>query len=218
MFNNRLDYTEERERMVIEQLQGRGIKNKKVLDAFRKVPRHKFIQQQYQESAYNDHPVPIGEGQTISQPYMVALMTELLELKGSEKVLEIGTGSGYQAAILAELASEVYTVERVELLAQKTKSTLAELGYDNLKVKVGDGSCGWQEHAPYDGIIVTCGAPSVPEPLKEQLAVNGRLVIPVGGDFSQVLTVIERKQDAFQEKEVCCCVFVPLIGRYGWNS
>lgn len=211
------NFRQEREAMVAYQLQARGIKDKKVLAAFRKVPREEFIPQQYRDQSYGDYPMPIGFGQTISQPYMVALMTECLNLKETDKVLEIGTGSGYQAAILAELCAEVYTVERLASLTEASKKILAELGYTNTKLKVDDGSLGWKEFTPYNGIIVTCGAPSVPEPLKEQLADGGRLVIPVGGDFSQVLTIIEKTKAGFSETEVCGCVFVPLIGKYGWN-
>lgn len=217
MFQKR-DFARERDQMVTEQLEVRGIKDKRVLAAFRKVSRDNFIPLEYKAESYGDHPVPIGSGQTISQPYMVALMTECLDLKETDRVLEIGTGSGYQAAILAELCSGVYTIERFSSLTERARGVLDELGYSNINLKVGDGSCGWEEYAPYNGIIVTCGAPSVPAPLKEQLAVGGRLVIPVGGGFSQTLKIIEREESRFKETEVCGCVFVPLVGKYGWSG
>lgn len=210
-------FEEERRQMVQGQLIARGITNKKVLDAFMKVPRHKFVPERYINDSYGDYPISIGEGQTISQPYMVALMTERLGLKKTDKVLEIGTGSGYQAAILAELADAVYSIERFFDLSEKAESILKDLGYDNIKLKVGDGTLGWEEFAPYDGIIVTCGAPSVPEPLKEQLNENGRLVIPLGGKFSQGLVLVRKQKESFTEEDICGCVFVPLIGKYGWK-
>ncbi|NQT95708.1 MAG: protein-L-isoaspartate(D-aspartate) O-methyltransferase [Candidatus Omnitrophica bacterium] len=213
-----LDFEKQREAMVNEQLISRGITNKRVLAAFRKVPRDKFVPEEYINEAYADFPIPIGSGQTISQPFMVALMTELLELKAQDKVLEVGTGSGYQTAILAQLCAQVYTIDRVELLAHQAKKLLGELGYENIEVVSGDGSCGLEEHAPYNGIIVTCGAPSIPEPLKEQLAEGGNLVAPVGGNFSQVLTVVKKKATGFKVEENCSCIFVPLIGKYGWQK
>ncbi len=206
-----------RQRMVDEQLIPRGISDAGVLSVFRKVPRHEFMPQEYMDSAYDDHPLPIGGGQTISQPYMVALMTEQLDLKGGEKILEIGAGSGYQAAILAEIASEVYTVERIETLAKKCDATLKKLGYKNIKVVVGDGTLGYKEAAPYDGIIVTCGAPGIPSSYIEQLKTGGILVMPIGSQFSQVLTVVKKMKEGVQTKEVCGCVFVPLIGKDGWK-
>lgn len=210
------DFSIERDEMVTGQLEGRGIKDERVLAAFGKVPRDRFVPQESKAESYADHPLPIGSGQTISQPYMAALMTECLGIKETDRVLEIGTGSGYQAAVLAELASEVYTVERFSFLQDKNRKILDELGYNNISLKVGDGSCGWEEYAPYNGIIVTAGAPSVPASLKEQLALGGRLVIPIGGGFSQVLSVIEKESQGFKEREVCGCVFVPLVGKYGW--
>lgn len=212
------DFTKEREGMVAAQLQARGIKDKRVLAAFSKVPRERFVSKECKDDSYQDRPLPIGSGQTISQPYMVAIMTELLNLKSTDRVLEIGTGSGYQTAILAELCAEVYTIERAESLSEEAGTVLAQLGYSNIRLKVDDGSCGWEENAFYDGIIVTCGAPSAPEPLKKQLAESGRLVIPIGNDFSQVLTLIERKGHVFSETERCGCVFVPLVGKYGWRD
>lgn len=204
--------------MVEEQLIARDITDKRVLEAFLKVPRHKFISQSEQNSAYGDFPLPIGCGQTISQPYMVACMTQCLGLEGNEKVLEIGTGSGYQAAILAELAKKVYTVERIESLSANAKSALLESGYKNIYFKVGDGTLGWKESAPFDGIIVTAGAPEVPQPLLDQLGENGRFVIPIGENLSQVLTVFEKKNGKVKKAEVCGCMFVPLIGKKGWSS
>lgn len=216
-----MNFDSQRVKMAEEQLIARGdITNRRVLDAFLKVPRHKFVPLQEQKSAYGDFPLPIGCGQTISQPYMVALMTQCLGLKGDEKVLEIGTGSGYQAAILAQLAKEVYTVERFAELSETAKTNISELGYSNIYFKVGDGTLGWKENAPFDGIIVTAGAPRPPQPLLEQLAQGGRLVIPIGGGFSQTLTLIKKGPGPAQieSKEVCGCMFVPLVGKEGWNK
>ncbi len=204
--------------MVETQLMPRGINDDRVLDAFLRVPRHSFVPKALAEASYADHPLPIGAGQTISQPYMVALMTECLALEGGEKVLEIGTGSGYQAAILSVLCREVCTVEKETILQERARQVLAEEGYSNIKFKQGDGTRGWEEEAPFDGIIVTAGAPAVPEALKAQLAEGGRLVIPVGDLFSQMLLLIEKKGDAYLEENVCPCVFVPLIGEFGWKK
>jgi protein-L-isoaspartate(D-aspartate) O-methyltransferase len=213
-----MDYASLRESMVTEQIIARGIRDAGVIEAFRSVPRHDFMPAKYAGSAYEDHPVPIGEGQTISQPYMVALMTKCLALKSGEKVLEIGTGSGYQTAILAEIAKEVNSVERIGALAEAASAVLRKLGYDNVRIKTDDGTIGWKEHAPYDGIIVTAGAPQIPKSLLAQLSDGGRLVIPVGGEFGQVLTLVERKGDAIEKRELCGCVFVPLIGKEGWRE
>ena len=207
-----------RKRMIEEQLLPRGITDGKVLAAIGKIPRHFFIPGKSLETAYGDYPVPVGEGQTISQPYMVALMTQCLELKGGERVLEIGTGSGYQAAILAEIAKEVYSVERFDSLAQKAQALLDELSYKNIKIKVGDGTEGWSEFAKYEGIIVTAGTPSIPEPLVEQLAEGGRLVVPVGGAFSQELILVRKTAGEISQEEICGCTFVPLVGKYGWRE
>jgi protein-L-isoaspartate(D-aspartate) O-methyltransferase len=213
-----MDYAILRKRMVEEQLIPRGIKDQRVLESFRKVERHKFIPEDLRTSAYGDFPVPIGEGQTISQPYMVALMTECLNLTGQEKVLEIGTGSGYQAAILAELAKEVYSIERFETLAKRAQDTFNILGYTNIKIKVGDGTLGWQEAAPFDRIIITAASPRIPLPLTEQLKEDGRLILPLGESFSQILTIVEKKKGNLESIEVCGCVFVPLVGKYGCNN
>lgn len=213
-----VNFGELRKTMVEEQLIPRGISNKKVLDAFKKVPRHEFVPIEHVENAYDDYPLPIGEGQTISQPYMAALMTECLGLRGGEKILEIGTGSGYQMAILAEIAKEVYSVERCEGLAAAAGNTMDRLGYKNYKIKVGDGTLGWEEHAPYDGIVVTAGAPGIPESLVKQLRETGRLVMPIGSSFSQVLTVVEKSDSAIKTTAICDCVFVPLVGKDGWAN
>lgn len=204
--------------MVEEQLIPRGIKDPRLLDTFRKVERHKFIPEELRSSAYADYPVPIGDGQTISQPYIVALMTECLELTGNEKVLEIGTGSGYQAAILAELAKEVCSIERFENLSRRAEAILKELGYVNIKIKVSDGTLGWEEEAPFDRIIITAASPRIPLPLTEQLKESGKLILPLGESFSQVLTVVEKKKGKLESIAVCGCVFVPLVGKYGWRD
>jgi protein-L-isoaspartate(D-aspartate) O-methyltransferase len=213
-----MDYAVLRKRMIDEQLIPRGIKDPRVLDAFYKVERHKFIPEELRTSAYADFPVPIGEGQTISQPYIVALMTECLELSGQEKVLEIGTGSGYQAAILAELAKEVYTVERFGSLTKRAESVLNELGYKNIKIKVDDGTLGWQECAPFERIIITAASPRIPLPLVEQLKETGKLILPLGESFSQVLTLVEKVKGELISTQICGCVFVPLIGKYAYKE
>ena len=213
-----MDYELLRDKMVREQLVPRGISDKRVLRAFREIERHEFVPSNLCAGAYEDHPLPLGEGQTISQPYMVALMTQCLALKGGERVLEIGTGSGYQTAILASLSKEVFSVERVEGLAKKAESTLARLGYDNIRIKVDDGTLGWRENAPYDAIVVTAGSPKIPEAYIAQLETGGRLVIPVGTAFSQILTLVEKKPDGAVRSELCGCVFVPLVGKDGWKE
>lgn len=213
-----MNFSALRKKMVEEQLIPRGIKDKKVLEAFQKVPRHNFVPKRYLDSAYGDFPLSIGEGQTISQPYMVALMTECLGLSGGETILEIGAGSGYQAAILAELASRVYTVERVVSLAEGARTCLKNLNYKNIQIEIGDGTRGWPEFAPYEGIVVTAAAPDIPKPLIEQLRIKGKLVIPTGGSFSQMLAVITKHKDRIETKQICGCVFVPLLGKYGWKE
>jgi protein-L-isoaspartate(D-aspartate) O-methyltransferase len=212
-----MDYDIQRKKMVDEQLIPRGINDPRVLEAFMSVPRHVFVPGPFDVSFYADRPLPIGEGQTISQPYMVALMTECLRLEGDEKVLEIGTGSGYQAAILAKLCVHVCTIEREKRLLDRAQKILQEEGYDNIEFKCGDGTVGWEEEGPYDGIIVTAGAPHIPEALKQQLAEGGRLVIPVGGQYGQMLVVVTRRDKDFTQDSVCGCIFVPLIGEDGWH-
>ncbi len=212
------DLSKLREHMVEEQIAARGVRSKVVLDAMRKVPREEFIPKRLKEFAYEDSPLPIAAGQTISQPYIVALMTEALDLEGGEKVLEIGTGSGYAAAVLAEIAADVYTVERVGQLAETAASTLEELGYDNIRVVHGDGTRGWAAEAPYDAIIVAASGPEIPASLKEQLKVGGRLVIPVGMDpRAQELVRVTRTSEAdFKSEDIADVRFVPLIGKEGW--
>jgi len=212
------DFNRERLTMVEEQLRRRDIFNSQVLEAMAKVPRHSFVPPEYKSAAYEDRPLPIGEGQTISQPYMVAVMTQSLELKGGERVLEIGTGSGYQTAILAELSREVFTIERISTLIQKARLTLQELGYRNIYFLAGDGTKGWPEKAPFEGIIVTAGAPEIPQTFLSQLAEGGRLVIPVGPRYTQTLYKVTRRGNKFQEEDVTGCVFVPLLGDYGWKE
>jgi protein-L-isoaspartate(D-aspartate) O-methyltransferase len=212
------DYKKLRDMMVDYQLIPRGIKDQRVLAAMRKVPRHLFVPEYIRHSAYDDMALPIGEDQTISQPYMVAIMTELLELNGDEKVLEIGTGSGYQAAILAELAREVYTIERFSILAEQARKRLEELGYNNVFVVVGDGTKGLEEKAPFDRIIITAAAPKIPEPLVKQLKEDGIIVAPVGERFSQILIKGKKKKGEIVEEYHTPCVFVPLVGEYGWKE
>ncbi len=207
-----------RERMVDQQIKIRGVGDPRVLAAMRKVPRHLFIPQHLWGQAYNDYPLPIGEDQTISQPYIVALMTEILEVKKTDRVLELGTGSGYQAAILAELAAVVFSIDRVGGLADQARMVLESLGYDNIQIRVGDGTLGWPEEAPFDGIIVTAGAPRVPRPLMEQLALGGRLVIPVGDMFSQTLTCVRKTESGLEYDYHGGCRFVRLLGKYGWQE
>ena len=204
------------EQMVIEQIAARGVRDPRVLEAMRRVPRHLFVPPDYREEAYGDFPLPIGQGQTISQPFIVAYMSALLNLKGNEKVLEIGTGSGYQAAVLAHLAREVHTVERLPHLALRASERLETLGLNNVAVHVGDGTLGWPENAPYDAIIVTAAAPKIPEPLLEQLAEGGRLVAPVGDRGFQHLERWTRHQGALQREVLEPVAFVPLLGEYGW--
>ncbi len=213
-----MSFEELRARMVEEQLKARGLTDERLLAAFRNVPRHLFVEAEYREEAYADHPLPIGRGQTISQPYMVGLMTSRLRLQGHERVLEIGAGSGYQTAILAELALDVFAVERLPELMQAAKARVAELGYLNVHVTTGNGTLGWPAHAPYDAILVSAAAPDVPRPLLAQLADGGRLVLPVGSHEAQTLVEVERRRDEIIRKSVAGCVFVPLLGRYGWPS
>jgi protein-L-isoaspartate(D-aspartate) O-methyltransferase len=212
------NYAAERQQMVDKQIAARGVADPRVLAAMAKVPRHRFIPSHLRDQAYGDYPLPIGEDQTISQPYIVALMTEMLELQDTDKVLEIGTGSGYQAAILGELAARVFTIDRVATLLVKAERILDSLGYTNIKTKVGDGTLGWPEEAPFDAIIVTAGAPKVPRPLTEQLALGGRLVIPVGDQWSQTLTCVRKTRDGLKYEYHGGCRFVRLIGEHGWAT
>jgi protein-L-isoaspartate(D-aspartate) O-methyltransferase len=205
------DFKAMRERMVESQVEARGVKDPRVLSALLKVERHRFVPEKYLDLAYSDQPLPIGEGQTISQPYIVALMTELLELKGNEKVLEIGTGSGYQAAILAELAKEVYTIEIIEPLATRAREKLSELGYQNVTVKAGDGYLGWPEAAPFDAIIVTAAPDHIPKPLIEQLKEGGRMVLPVG-THTQELKKIVKRSGKMETIDIIPVLFVPMTG------
>jgi len=207
------------ERMVEQQIRTRGISDERVCSVMAKIPRSLFITGVTKESAYSDHPISIGSGQTISQPYIVALMTELLELRASDKVLEIGTGSGYQTAVLSELSREVYSIERIESLYSRAKLILENSGYTNIIFRNCDGSEGWEEYAPFDKIIVTAAAPQIPEILKKQLADNGKLVIPIG-DYKtfQILFVVTRIGNSFETMESINCRFVPLIGKNGFFS
>jgi len=207
-----------RRRMVEEQIRARGVKDERVLAAMAKVPRHLFVETGLDSQAYSDRALPIGEGQTISQPYMVAFMTESLKLTGEEKVLEIGTGSGYQTAVLAELAAKVFSVERISALTVRAKQLLDRLGYTNVILRVGDGSLGWKQFGPYDRILVTAGAPRVPAPLEEQLAEGGTMVVPVGNNVSQKLAVATKKRGKTDVRTCCPCTFVPLLGKEGWEN
>jgi len=211
-------YINERREMVEGQLKRRGIRDPLILKAMAHVPRHKFVPAESESRAYYDGPLQIGCSQTISQPYMVAVMTEALMLKGGEKVLEIGTGSGYQAAVLAEICGEVYSVERHALLADNADKTLKKLDYKNIHISVSDGTLGLPDKGPFNGIIVTAGAPHVPEELKMQLAEGGRLVIPVGGRMMQSLLRITRRGNKYDQDNLLSCVFVPLIGKEGWKE
>jgi protein-L-isoaspartate(D-aspartate) O-methyltransferase len=209
-------YKNQRYEMVKSQIASRGISDPKVLDALRKVPRHEFVPHEFRRFAYADQPLPIGEGQTISQPYIVAYMTEVLNIKPGEKVLEIGTGSGYQAAILAEVDAIVYSIEVIEPLAIRAKSVLESLGYKNIFLKTGDGYQGWEEHAPFDAIMVTCSPSRIPEPLKEQLAEGGRMIIPVGEQNSiQYLYLLEKRKGKIRQQNVMPVRFVPMIDEKG---
>ena len=204
--------------MVEEQVVARGIKSPRLLAAMRKIPRHLFVDPGLLQRAYDDSSLPIGEKQTVSQPYMAARMTEALDLCGEEKVLEIGTGSGYQSALLAELSFNVFSIEKIRALAVKARAVLDRLQYHNIAIQVGDGTIGWPEHSPFDAIMVTAGAPDVPRPLIEQLAVGGRLVIPVSDDDSQVLVRVTRHPSKFEEEQLGDCRFVKLWGKFGWQE
>lgn len=210
------DFHRAREHMVRHQIQARGVSDARVIAAMLEIPRHLFVGKANQGRAYDDCPLPIGFGQTISQPYMVAIMTQLLRLTGTEKVLELGTGSGYQSAILARLGRFVYTVERIPKLAEIARKNAAACGIENIFFIVADGTRGWPEEQPYDAIMVTAGAPDVPDPLLEQLADGGRLIVPVGDRFSQTLKVVEKSRGSIKTSSCVDCRFVDLIGEYGW--
>lgn len=211
-----MDLKKAREEMIRHQIEGRGIRNERVLSTMSSIPREKFVLEREKDNAYLDCPLPIGMGQTISQPFMVALMTQCLSLEGSETVLEVGTGSGYQTAILSKLAKMVYTIERFSPLANRAEKIFKELDIKNVKVVVGDGSKGLEEFSPYEGIIVTAGAPEIPKSLIDQLNEKGRIVIPVGNSFSQDLLLGIKKKGKLKISNYGGCVFVPLVGRYGW--
>jgi len=213
-----IDFPKARLRMVEEQIIGRGIKDSRAIAAMKKVPRHLFVEEALQSQAYSDHPLPIGDKQTISQPYIVALMTEALKLEGREKVLEIGTGSGYQTAILAELAAKVFSIERIRSLAINARKLIYELGYLNVEIKFSDGTSGWAEESPFNAIIVTAGAPEIPQPLVDQLAIGGRLVVPVGDPYSQDLLRIIKTEQGMKKEDLGGCRFVKLIGKHGWEE
>jgi protein-L-isoaspartate(D-aspartate) O-methyltransferase len=213
-----IDFPKARVKMVEEQIISREIKDPRVIAAMKKVPRHLFVEEALQSQAYSDHPLPIGEKQTISQPYMVALMTEALQLTGKERVLEIGAGSGYQTAILAELAERVFSIERIRPLAIRARQLIYELGYFNVEIKIFDGTYGWAEEGPFEAIMVTAGAPDIPQALLDQLTIGGRLVIPVGDAFVQDLIRITKTGEGIKKEDLGGCRFVKLIGKYGWND
>ena len=205
-------------RMVEEQIIARGIKDERVVAAMKKVPRHLFVEEAFQGRAYSDHPLPIGDKQTISQPYMVALMTEAMALTGKEKVLEIGTGSGYQTAILAECAAKVFSIERIRTLAIQARKRLLELGYTNVEIKFSDGTMGWVDESPFDAILVTAAAPEVPQPLVNQLKAGGRMAVPVGNADAQQLLLVIKTEEGIQKEDLGGCRFVKLIGKHGWEN
>ena len=212
-----MNYDGARQKMVESQLRARDVRDARVLEAIRRVPRHQFVEEALRARAYLDKALPIGEKQTISQPYMVAAMSEALELEGRERVLEIGTGSGYQTAVLSELAESVFSVERIASFVPLARQRLEALGRYNVLIKVGDGTIGWSEHAPYDAILVTAAAPRIPRPLIEQLKVGGRLVLPIGAEESQALIRIRRDEAGVREEALGECRFVKLVGRHGWE-
>ncbi len=212
------DYSAPRQKMVQRQLVSRGIKDSRILAAMEEVPRHVFVDEALWDEAYDDNPLPIGDGQTISQPYMVAVMTELLGLQGDERVLEIGTGSGYQAAVLSRLCRWVFTIDRIRRLSEKAQTVLRSCGYVNISFMVGDGTAGWPSQSPFEGIIVTAGSPQIPDVLVEQLTEDGKLVIPVGDRFSQTLKRVIRTKKGMKVENHTGCRFVDLIGRFGWSE
>src|SRR5215475_8160516 len=213
-----IDYVQARERMVQEQLVGRGINDTRVLRAMARVPRHLFLEPELWDQAYEDHPLAIGAKQTISQPYMVALMAEALALKGAERVFEVGTGSGYLAAVLSELCAEIFSVEAVQELASKARTRLSSLGYKNVSVLMGDGTLGWEEYSPYDAAVISAAAPCIPRPLLEQLKIPGYLVFPMGEKELQTLVRIRKNKAGIREEYFGECQFVKLRGRYGWED
>lgn len=213
-----LDYRVARKKMVEEQLIAGGVRDPRVLKVMGRIPRHRFVEKGLEDQAYLDRPITIGSGQTISQPLIVGVMTEALELKGSEKVLEIGTGSGYQTVILAELSEKVYTIERLTPLSLKARKILYRLGYNNVEFKIGDGTLGWPEEAPFDAVIVTAAGPEIPSTLKSQLTDGGRLVIPVGSPESQKLYLLKREGRQWSTMVLSECRFVKLIGKEGWSG
>lgn len=215
--DNSIKYERQREEMVRSQIQARGIHDPRVLAAMRRVPRHLFVSEALMDQAYGDYPLPIGEAQTISQPFIVAQMTQALELTADDRVLEIGTGSGYQAAILAEIVFRVYTIERIHSLLMRTRRLFDRLHYHNIVTRYADGTCGWSDESPFDAIIVTAGAPDVPETLLRQLKTNGRLVIPVGDAHTQELMKIVKRPEGIQQICLGGCRFVKLLGAYGWR-
>lgn len=212
---NAQEYLEARKEMVERQISARGIADKRVLEAMGRVERHQFVPEQYRSFAYSDRPLPIGEGQTISQPYVVAFMTEILELKKNEKVLEIGTGSGYQAAVLAEICDNVWTIEVNDILAERARRALDETGYSSVNLRSGDGFLGWEEHSPFNAIIVTCAPSNVPRPLQDQLAEGGRMIIPVDAGFAQELILLKKIEGKLVRREVLPVRFVPMLNKEG---
>lgn len=218
MIKTKNDFSKARLKMVEDQIIARGIQDLRVIAAVKKVPRHLFVEEALQSQAYSDHPLPIGEKQTISQPYMVALMTEALLLTGRDKVLEIGAGSGYQTCILAEIALKVFSIERIRSLAIQVRKLVYELGYLNVEIKFSDGTLGWMDESPFDAIMVTAGSPGIPQPLVDQLAVGGRLVIPVGDPTDQELMRVTRTEGGIKKENLGGCRFVRLIGQHGWDE
>ena len=213
-----MTFDDQRERMVDTQLKARGLTDERLLAAFLKVPRHLFVPMEFRQDAYADRPLPIASSQTISQPYIVALMTDALRLRGHERVLEIGTGTGYQTAILAEMALEVFSVERLPELLPAAAKRLDGLGYLNIHLSAGNGTLGRPESVPYDAIVVSAAAPEIPDPLVAQLADGGRMVLPIGSPQAQTLTLVEKHRGALRRTDLGSCAFVPLIGRYGWSE
>ena len=216
-FTEKAPFPGEQERMVEVQLRRRGIYDPHVLDAMLRIPRHEFVPEQYRDQAYEDHPLPIGEGQTISQPFIVALALQALNLQGNERVLEIGTGSGYQTALLAVLAKSVFSIERYASLARSAETILARFGLDTVRLKIGDGSWGWPEYAPFDAMLISAAAPKVPQSLTEQLSEGGRMVIPVGPQAAQELQLVRKQESQFSIEKLEGCRFVPLVGAEGYS-